>query len=108
MTAAETFQAQYPLALEALAIHMRIHGLPAPFAIDQYGDRGGEIRIMLTGGQQAVEAWARSVAIDHTETHRGLDGWRTAWDVRLPDTGFRFTLIGYHPQSIRLTEQVPA
>jgi len=97
-TTSSTFQAQYPLALAALATHMLEHGLPAPYAIDQ---AHGEIVVRLTGGVNAVEAWIVSVAVDR-ETNEdtdlgGVEGLRSAWLVRLPDTGFRFTFVAYRP-----------
>lgn len=97
----ETFQAQYPLALIALGEHIAAHQLPAPldiFVLDEYreGRLTKVIRLHLPG-QHTHAAWVSSVHVDaeHQEPADAGNGVRTQWDVRLPETGFRFQLVGF-------------
>jgi hypothetical protein len=101
----QTFQKQYPLALAALATHMTTHNLAAPldiFVVDEHhaGRLEKVIRLHLAG-EHTQPAWIASVVIDDedNEPMAGGLGTRTRWDVRLPDSGFRFQLVGYrhHP-----------
>lgn len=98
-TTPEIFQAQYPLALAALAEHAATLQLPAPWQIDF---RGSDLIVLLHSGTS--EAWTRTVAIDSTRNEErqpgGIETIRTEWDVRLPDTGFRLTLVAYRAQPI--------
>lgn len=105
----ETFTKQYPLAIEALGQHMRAHGLPAPYEIHQ---DGREITVRISGGVHLLDAWTASVAIDE-ERSEAVDfgdvaGIRSAFLVRLPESGFRFTLIGYRPAPVWQRSVVPA
>lgn len=97
----EAFARQYPLALIALGEHIAAHHLPAPldiFVLDEYrnGRMVKAIRLHLPG-QHTHTAWIDSVAVDdkHEEPADAGHGVRTQWDVRLPDTGFRFQLVGF-------------
>lgn len=97
----ETFQRQYPLALIALGEHIAAHQLPAPldiFVLDEYRDgRLTKVIRLHLPGQHTHAAWVSSVDVD-TRTDEPADnghGVRTQWDVRLPDTGFRFQLVGF-------------
>lgn len=101
----ETFSKQTPIALHAITGHMVEHNLSAPMSIDILP---GEqvIRIRLGGGVVAQDAWINSVCIDD-EVNEVIDspvlksitgnsaGIRTAWSVRLPDSGVTFEVVAY-------------
>lgn len=91
-TTPQTFQAQWPLAVQALGLHAQIHALPAPWIIDF---RATEIAVSLPAG--SADRWIDTVIVDaqHQEERApaGVEAIRTEWDVRLPDTGFRFTFV---------------
>lgn len=100
-TTNETFRRQYGLALQALGLHIEEHDLPVPVAIDtiedhHFGHRPATYRIKLRlpvfPDQQA--AWLDSVCIDDETNELVEMGIRATWSVRLPDTGFRFDLVG--------------
>lgn len=100
-TTIETFNKQYPLALAALAEHMQTHGLPAPRFIDVVDDFDAGrldrvIRIYLPG-EHTHQPWVTSVCVDGEAVEPAASGLgvRTEWTVRLPDTGFRFQLVGF-------------
>lgn len=102
----QTFQKQYPLALIALGEHIAAHQLPAPldiFVLDKFdnGRMAKAIRLHLPG-QHTHPAWIASVVVDD-ETSEPADaghGVRAQWSVRLPDSGFRFEIVGYRHQSL--------
>lgn len=106
-TSPETFQAQYPLALAALAAHIAAHHLPAPPSIDvanvlRDGHVDQAIRVYLPA-EPTHQAWLDSVAVDSEDDElsgSGL-GIRCEWSVRLPDTGFRFQLVGFQSRVLR-------
>lgn len=97
-TTRDTFAAQYPIALAALANHMLGHQLPPLHEIHQDGQ---DIVLRLSGGVGLVDAWIASVDVVEENSEVvdfGKDlGLRSVWKVRLPDTGIRFTIIGYRP-----------
>lgn len=103
-TIAETFQRQLPLALQALGLHMEAHHLPTFWSIDV---RDNQVFVHLRRG--AHKPWTESVVIDaerNEERHPGgVEAIRTEWDVRLPETGFRFTLVSYQAQPMRMPLQ---
>jgi hypothetical protein len=103
---AETFQAQYPLALQALGLHMQAHDLPVPTSVDvieyhHFATRqpSRAIRVRLPHLPDQQDAWIASVAVDGTDVEEVEFGFRTTWSVRLPDTGFRFELVGLRAQA---------
>jgi hypothetical protein len=102
----KTFNKQYPLALQALGLHMQVHDLLVPASIDviEYhhfatmpATRAIRVRLPHLPDQQ--DAWIASVAVDGTDVEEVELGFRTTWSVRLPDTGFRFELVGLRAQA---------
>lgn len=97
----ETFNKQYPIALQAIAAHTQAHDLPAPvdiYAVDEVRDGRLDKIIRLHLPYQASHAaWVSSVHVDAEETEPadGGRGTRHEWMVRLPDTGIRLRLVGY-------------
>lgn len=106
----ETFTKLVPIALNAITTHMVDHDLPAPMSIDVLPSEQ-VIRIRLIGGIEAQDSWVNSVCIDD-EVNEVLDspvlkvitgnaaGLRTAWSVRLPDSGVTFELVAYRQAPI--------
>lgn len=107
-TQTQTFMKQVPIALEAIAIHMREHDLPITTSIDVY-PHSQVIRVRVVAGQAGVDRWLSSLTVVAAEkddvAHPAL-GFRTAWTVSLPDIGIRFELIGHSPA--RVLTAVPA
>lgn len=98
----ETFSKQYPIALEAIAAHIRENHLPAPLSIESH--LTNRQIVVVLAGYSTHPAWLSSVAIDAEDNeyrapHAGTfePYFRTTWDVRLPDTGLRVALRGSRP-----------
>jgi len=105
-TTTETFNKQYPIALQALAEHIQTHHLPPLTAIDIVEDHhhGAApatkmIRLRLPATTAQQDAWLNSVCIDDEVSFEVDQGHRHLWSARLPDTGARFELAALrcHP-----------
>lgn len=94
----ETFSKQASVAILAIAQHTVEHQLTVPMSID-VDSRDQSIRIRVAGGH---EQWLNTLCIDDEVNEPGSVATflRTAWSVRLPESGVRFELVTYRQRPI--------